>query len=399
VSTPRPGQSPRFSAEELRHWSLLEEFARELEKAAGPRSSSRRGGPRRLLGEEHYFCAFLFALFNPVIDSMRGLCAASGLERVQREVCGRPISLGSFSEAQSVFGFARLERVFEQLARAQVQAPENQAHGVPRALRAARRVVDSSLFRALPRMQWAVWRHQHQTQRAVRLHLQFHLLEERPVRAQVSAGRTCEREAFEQMICAGDFYVGDRNYGRDYRLLSRLQAQGCGYVMRLCEQANCTVLAELPLSEEDRRAGVVRDQLVRLGARERWHCGPVRVVRVEKERMEEPLLLVSNQLEGASMDAALLAEIYRQRWLVELFFRWFKCILGRPGQWHWLAESPQGAAIQIYLSLIAALLLSRHLGRLPGKREMERLRFYLLGMASHEELASFLERAARQKRT
>jgi hypothetical protein len=42
-------------------------------------------------------------LLNPVVDSMRGLCAASKLGRVQQEICSRPVSLGSFSEAQAVF--------------------------------------------------------------------------------------------------------------------------------------------------------------------------------------------------------------------------------------------------------------------------------------------------------
>jgi len=46
---------------------------------------------------------------------------------------------------------------------------------------------------------------------------------------------------------------------------------------------------------------------------------------------------------------------------VELFFRWLKCILG---QRHWLAESPRGVTIQLYLALIAALLLAT-LQRVP----------------------------------
>jgi IS4 transposase len=50
-------------------------------------------------------------------------------------------------------------------------------------------------------------------------------------------------------------------------------------------------------------------------------------------------------------------EIYKLRWTIELFFRWLKCLL--PCR-HWLAESRNGVAIQVYCALIAALLLSRH---------------------------------------
>ena len=72
-----------------------------------------------------------------------------------------------------------------------------------------------------------------------------------------------------------------------------------------------------------------------------------------------------------------------------------KCILGCR---HWLAESPQGVALQIYLALIAALLLQLYTGRAPTKRMLELIQFYLLGVASLEELCAGLERLApRQK--
>ena len=81
------------------------------EAAAGALSAVERGpqeptgtfaDPRRTLGRDDYLSLLLFGLFNPVVDSMRGLCAASKLRRVQEEVCTHPVSLGSFSEAQRV---------------------------------------------------------------------------------------------------------------------------------------------------------------------------------------------------------------------------------------------------------------------------------------------------------
>ena len=153
-----------------------------------------------------------------------------------------------------------------------------------------------------------------------------------------------------------------------------------------------------PKITEDKAAGVVSDQIVRLGAREREHHGPVRVVRIEKPELDEPVILVTNQLDRECFSAALIAEIYHQRWAIELFFRWFKCVLGRADNWHWLAESPEGVAIQLYSALIAALLLARQLGRLPSKRCMEMLRFHSMGMASNEELEAAIE-AEVQKRS
>ena len=80
----------------LSNWNLLDDFRRRLAKVAQTTAPKpkRPGGPERLLLEQDYFCLILFGLFNPVVQSMRGLCAASHLERVQKDVGGRKVSLG-----------------------------------------------------------------------------------------------------------------------------------------------------------------------------------------------------------------------------------------------------------------------------------------------------------------
>jgi hypothetical protein len=380
---------PGYSVDELKNWSLLGEFRSVLDKIdPTPARPRPKGGPERLLTEEDYLCSVLFAMFNPVIDSMRGLCACSHLDRVQEEVCSRPVSLASFSEAQHVFGSARLEKVFAQLVAEQPRRRASAAKGLAPPPKLS--LVDSSVFPAVTRMAWAQWRYQNKTQRAVRLHLQFSLFEGEPSKTTITEGRRCERAAFAEAIEPGGFYVGDRNYGHDYGLLAKIEEIGARYVARLYENAVTTTLEEMAVDSEDRAAGVVYDRIVRLGSSQLYSHGPVRVLCIEREGMDEPVILVTNCLDRESFSAALLAEIYRQRWQIELFFRWLKCIMGRPNQWHWLAESPEGVAIQIYSTLIAALLLARRLGKLPNKRSMELLRFHSMGMVSAENLGGLL---------
>lgn len=94
----------------------------------------------------------LFGMLNPVLDTMRGLGAASHLERVQ--VCTRQVSLGSFSEAQGVFDPEPLKEVFLDLA------AENQTSwGDARLTHPADKLklVDGTQLPALPRMHWAPW--------------------------------------------------------------------------------------------------------------------------------------------------------------------------------------------------------------------------------------------------
>lgn len=379
ADVPRSSSTPLREAD-LQRWKLIAPFRQALAAAV-----TRCGvaptfaDPKRLLELADYLALFLFGLLNPVARTMRGLCQASQLARVQQAVCTRAVSLGSFSETQQVIDPALLAEVFHDLA-AQVPADPQLD---PRLTQHPWLIVDSTLWTALPRMRWALWRHQHQTQQAVRLHLGFHLLDNKPLRATVTAGNRCERAAWHAQWEPGDCYVGDRNYGEDYQLLAELAQRDCAYVIRLRANAVVQVAEDLPLSAADRHAHVVRHAWVRLGAR--------RTVQTRLVWVQTPkeVLVVATNLSAAEMAAELVAVLYRCRWQVELFFRWIKCILG---QRHWLAESESGVTVQLYLALIAAVLLQLFTGRRPTRRMLELVQWYLLGVASVAELTSGLER-------
>ncbi len=378
----------QISEAQLSRWRLIEEFERRLKKAAAAGKEPRTfTDPRRKLGQKDYLSLLLFGLFNPVVDSMRGLCAASRLRRVREEICSSRVSLGSFSEAQAVVDPVLLQRVFAELAAEQQSRNLQESEKRLEPYRAQLLVIDGTLWRALPRMAWALWRYQHGKESALKLHLKFNLLEEKPVGVLVTSARCCERAVLRRQLAAGEFYVGDRYYGEDYALFSELERAGCSYLLRLRQEACFEVMAEWPLSAADQAASVTFDGLVRLGTGRRRQDELVRLVRVQSERGE--LLLVSNKARE-ELSAELLALIYRSRWRVELFFKWLKCILGCR---HWLAESQRGVALQVYCALIAALLLLRHNGRRPGKRAMEMIRFYLLGYATLGELSAALKLA------
>jgi IS4 transposase len=93
------------------------------------------------------------------------------------------------------------------------------------------------------------------------------------------------------------------------------------------------------------------------------------------------------------LEAHLVALGYRYRWSVELFFRWFKCILGCR---HLLSTSQNGVEIQVYLAIIASLLISLWTGRRPTKRTFEMLCFYFSGMADKNELLAHIEKLKKQ---
>ena len=371
---------------DLHHWRLLDEFTATLDRVFEAHPPGRSlSHPGRLLELRDYLRLYLFGLFNPVVRSMRGLCRASHLGRVQREVCQRAVSLGSFSEAQHVLDVGLLEEVFAELSAQLPSLPRDARLGQWQWL--AR---DGSLFAALPRMAWALYGagKPGAPNRAVRLHLSLDLVDDKPVQAAVRPGKICERKVWREQWKRDHAYVGDRAFGQDYRLLGLLQKLGCAYLLRLREQ-QCVinVLQEVPVSGADQRAGVLRQAWAQLGSTPRYRSGRVRVIWIQTQD-GSPLILVTH-LSPQELPAELASLLYRQRWKIELFFRWVKCILGCR---HWLAESPSGVAVQIYLALIAALLLQLYTGRKPNKRMMELLQWHQLGIATQHELAVGLER-------
>lgn len=369
---------------DLGHWKLLRSFRRALEKVFGGEPAGRSWeDPKRQLHQLDYLALFLFGLLNPVAQTLRGFTAATGLERVRREVCCRVVPRSTFSDAQHVLDVALLEKVFADLS---AQLPAAPADGRLNQWQWLAR--DGSLFRALPRMAWALYGagKAGEANRAARLHLSFHLLEDKPVQATLRPGRQCERAVWREHWEKGAGYVGDRYFGENYKLFGQLDHKGCAFVIRLLDTATIQVEQELPVNPAERAAGVVRQAWAHLGCRAKYRSLRLRAVWIEHPGRS--LILVTN-LTPQALPADLVDELYRKRWHIELFFRWVKCILGCG---HWIAESQNGATLQIYLALIASLLLQLYTGRRPTKRMMELIRFYLIGWASAQELEHGLAR-------
>jgi hypothetical protein len=372
--------------EQLRNWKMVESFRRVLERVYQEEDQPPTlADPRRKVGVSGYLSLFLLGIYNPVIESMRGLCAASELEPVQETIGGRAIHPASFSEMQRVLDPEVLHAVFQDLA---VRMPVSSS--VDPKLRELDLVAqDGSLWRGLPRMTWAEYGVGPDGQaKGVRLHLRFHLARNVPWDARVERGKSCERQALRQMLVAGQITTADRLYGEDYRLLAQVDEAKAFFVFRIKDSAVVEEQQSLPISAADQQAGVVRHAWVRLGAQQSKRSIRVRLVEIRTPTHQ--ILLVTN-LPVEQYPAELIGGIYRRRWQIELFFRWIKCILGNR---HLFAESLQGVAIQMYLALIAGLLFQLYTGQRPTKRQMEAIQFYLMGWASEEKLAYLLKRGA-----
>lgn len=338
----------------------------------------------RQLFLDQYVSLLLLYFFNPVLTSLRALQQATGLAHVQKALGIKPLSLGALSHnGRYVFDPALLEPLVQQLAqRAQTLVPPTR-HATLEQTPLAVIAADGSFLRALPSMTWALFRKKTQ-HRGVKLHLQLDVRTGVPLYGELSAAMSSEKKALAKALRSSALYLLDRGY-IDYTLFQEIHAAGSHFVARLKANSSYQVLQERPLTGADEAAGVLADQHVQMGSA--FTAGdltiPVRRLVVEGPDARRIVLLTDTD-----WPAQVVADMYRWRWQVELFFRWFKCILGCT---HWLSRSRQGLTLQVYVALLASVLVAVWTGKKPTKRTFEMLCLHFMGWARASELAAHLE--------
>jgi hypothetical protein len=176
---------------------------------------------------------------------------------------------------------------------------------------------------------------------------------ERPLYLEVTPSRVNDVvEAKRMPIEPGATYVFDLGY-YSFAWWAELDRQGCRIVTRLKSHTPIVTVKDLPLAKPG--GDILSDQIAHLPARQKntrqnpFH-DPVRVLQVEIES-GKVLRIVSNDLDAPAQE---IADLYKRRWAIELFFRWVKQTLKIK---HFLGVSENAVRIQIAVALIAYLLL------------------------------------------
>jgi hypothetical protein len=372
--------------DQLQGFKYLDHFGHLFARLHSCATDRDQAGNRELFYDQ-YACLLLLYFFTPTLTSLRGLQEATALDKVQKRLGCPRTSRGSLSEAAYVFDPQLLRPLIAELAQQAVPVVTGKEAEALRGLTA----VDGSVLTALPQMAWALWMDdQH---RAAKMHVHFDVLKGVPEDATVTPAACSELEQLAATLKPGRLYVIDRGYA-GYWLFGDILRADSSFIGRLKEDAAFSVQEERSVSAAARAAGVLRDVVVsKLGtAHHKDEVGrPVRLVWVQtgKKRADgtaEVLLLCTDRLDLA---AELVALGYKYRWWVELFFRWLKCILGCR---HLLSLGERGVTIQVYLALIASLLISLWTGHKPSKRTFEMFCFYFSGWASVEELHAHIDK-------
>jgi Transposase DDE domain len=364
-----------------------------------------RAGNRSLHFDQYCLLVLLF-LFNPVLRSLRSLQQASTLENVQRKLgCGRA-SLGSLSEAVQVFDPDRLAGIVDTLAADVKPVRDVRGNHLAHTLTA----FDGSVVKTLKSIAEAAFMTDKTggSHSGWRLHTHFDIDRHVPTQIEVTPGCNSgcndEKNRLRAALQSDHCYVMDRWFAQ-FALWNDIVAAESSYVCRIRDNSNFdSVLEERPISVAATAASVVRDMVVDLGTSTKPGVRPnhpVRVILVKttrhtkrgggKGRTAGPpsdgiLRIATNLLD---VPAEVIADIYRHRWTIELFFRFFKHVLGCR---HLLSTHPKGIEIQAYCAIIACLLISLWTGRKPTLRTYEMICLYFAGWASLEELLKHIEK-------
>ena len=144
--------------------------------------------------------------------------------------------------------------------------------------------------------------------------------------------------------------VFDKGYS-DYGWLHALDRQGVFFVTRARANMDATVQAESPVSGED---GVLADRTIAFNGKRPRQMGvrPLRLVAYlcpDTGKTYEFLTNIDH------LSARTIADIYKSRWQVELFFKWIKQNLKLKG---FVGTSKNAVLTQIWVALCLSLLLA-----------------------------------------
>ena len=210
---------------------------------------------------------------------------------------------------------------------------------------------------------WAPFR---QTKAAVKLHTLLDLRGNIPTFIHISDGKMHEVNILDQLIPeAGAFYVMDRGY-LDFTRLHQFHQSGAFFVIR--GKSNLKIQRRYS-RQVDRTTGLVCDQTVILTGfySQQDYELPLRRIRYKDQQTNKTLIFLTNNF---ALPALTIAQLYKCRWQVELFFKWIKQHLRIK---NFYGTSENAVKSQIWISISVYVLVAIVKKRLNLKASLYQL--------------------------
>jgi IS4 transposase len=298
----------------------------------------------RTLRTKSQFVAMLYSQFDGSM-SLRGIEAALSSHQVRLyHVGAKPVRRSTLSDANAARPYQVFAELFAEMAK--------QAHrGLRRKIADAVRLIDSTSVRLTSLSgDWATFS---AGVCGVKVHVIYDPHADRPLYFATTASNVNDITAAKAMpIEPGATYVFDLGY-YDYGWWAKLDNADCRIVTRLKVNTPLDVVKENKIPRNN--SNIVSDRIGYLPARlaksrKNPMDGAVREIRVIIET-GKVLRIVTNDLDAPAEE---IADLYKARWQIELFFRWVKQTLKIR---HFIGVSENAVRIQIAVALIAFLVL------------------------------------------
>jgi hypothetical protein len=314
----------------------------------------------RTLHADQLFLGLLLAFFEPACRSLR-LIEDRGNFAGQLDL--RRLARSTTADALATFDPACLQPIINDLRDRvpHLACDDGDLAAITRRIIAA----DGTYFTTLADVAWAL----HQTKRngcrhgQCRANVQLDVATWTPQVLTISGDDgESEPAAFAKNLLSGVLYVVDRNF-LDFGFLGQVLAKDNDVVLRVRGNAPAVrVLETRMLSAADAEAGVVADELVELTGRDAPPHAFRRVTIVTTNRHGQPetIRLLTNLTDADAVPARVIGAIYRQRWQIELFFKWLKTWARMD---HLLSSSRGGISFQLYVAVIGVLMMYVQSGR------------------------------------
>jgi IS4 transposase len=308
-------------------------------------SVERHGADKlsRKLDTKRHFIALLYGQFSGATSLREIVTDMTSHETRLYHLGAAPVKRSTLSDANTERPWQVFSELFAQMLR--------QAHrGLRRAAGEAVRLIDSTSVRLSSLSEdWATFS---ADVFGAKVHIVYDPNADRPVYFAVTPANVNDITAAKVMpIEAGATYVYDLGY-YDYGWWAALDDAGGRFVTRLKKNTVFTVVHENKIPKD---SNILSDRIGHLPARlansrKNPLQVPVREIRVIIDT-GKMLRIVTNDIDAP---AEQIADLYKQRWQIELFFRWVKQTLRIK---HFIGVSENAVRIQIAIALIAFLIL------------------------------------------
>ena len=297
----------------------------------------------RRLSTKDQLLALLYGQLSGATSLREIVTGLSSHEARLYHLGGKPVRRSTLSDANALRPVAVFAELLEMMMK--------QAHrGLRRKLAETTYLIDSTSARLNERS--AEWAQFSAGVCGAKVHVVYDADADRPIYAAVSAAKVNDITPARQMpIEPGATYVFDLGY-YDYAWWAELGTMGCRIVTRFKSNTPLHIVEELPVAKG---SNILSDRIGFLPARQAGsRCNPmqdaVREIRVTTDT-GKVLRILSNDLDAGAEE---IANLYRRRWAIELFFRWVKQTLKIT---RFVGASENAVRIQIAVALIAFLLL------------------------------------------